>query len=157
MIVCLLGASGQRLVLSDEVITHIEAHRQLKPTQREAGGQLFARFDGTDTVIVRATGPRQSDQRSWYSFVPNRFAERREIRKMFKSGLHYVGDWHTHPERHPSPSPTDIASFQDMFRKSRHQLSNFVMFIAGTAEGNDGLYIALVDATSVNRVYPTTD
>ena len=98
VIAYVIGNSGQTLVLTDPVIEHLLCHRQFGPGSREAGGQLFARFEGKTIRIERATGPRPSDRRSLMAFVPNRLAERREITRLFKEGLHYVGDWHTHPE-----------------------------------------------------------
>lgn len=62
---------------------------------------------------------------------------------MFKEELYYVGDWHTHPELQPTPSGTDISSFQDMFRKSRHRLASFVIVIVGTANFPKSLFVGL--------------
>ena len=143
MITYAVGNSGQILILTDEILDHFDQHRQLSTKSREAGGQLFACLDGKNIVIKLATGPRSSDRRSYRSFVPNRIAERREIKHLFREGFHYVGDWHTHPEPQPQPSRTDISSFQDMFQKSRHQLARFVMIIVGTAETPRGLYVGI--------------
>lgn len=143
MIAYPLGTSGQTLILTDLVLAHFERHRQLTPESKEAGGQLFARFDGDIIRIERATGPRPSDRRSLMTFVPNRLAERREIKQLLRERLHYVGDWHTHPEPRPRPSRTDIDSFRDMFRKSRHRLESFVMVIVGTAAAPEGLFVGL--------------
>lgn len=140
-----IDCSGQTIILSDPVLAHFDHHRQLQANSREAGGQLFARFDGKVVRVERATGPRPSDRRSPTSFVPDRKAERREIRKNFRAGLHYVGDWHTHLEPRPSPSQTDIDSFRDMYRKSSHRLASFLMVIVGTSLEMDGLYVALCD------------
>lgn len=147
-----IGNSGQTLVLTDAVIEHLLRHRQAGVGSREAGGQLFARFDGDTIQIERATGPRPSDRRSLMAFVPNRLAERREIKRLFKEGLHYVGDWHTHPEPRPSPSQTDIESFQKMFRKSRHKLVSFVMVIVGTATAPEGLFVGLCGKEGLQKL-----
>ena len=135
--------SDQTLIFTDTVLSHFHCHRQLKIQSKEAGGQLFARFDGPVIQIERATGPRPTDRRGRRIFVPNRLAERREIKRMFKEELYYVGDWHTHPEPQPMPSGKDIGSFQDMFRKSRHGLASFVMVIVGTASFPKSLFVGL--------------
>ena len=149
-----VGNSGQTLILSDAVLAHIESRRQLTPGSTEAGGQLFARIDGSCIIIERATGPRLSDRRSPFSFIPNRIAERREIKRLFKEGLHYAGDWHTHPERRPKPSGTDAGSFRDMFRKSRHQLAGFVMVIVGTDAPPAGLFVGVSDGEKLEALAP---
>ena len=142
-----IEGSGQTLILTDLVIDHLKHHCQSGPRSREAGGQLFAHFEDNTIRIERATGPRPSDRRSLMAFVPNRLAERREIKRLFKEGLHYVGDWHTHSEPLPRPSQTDTDSCKEMFRKSRHKLASFVTVISGTSEPPEGLFVGLCDET----------
>ena len=144
--------SGQTLILTRMVIDHLKRHRQLSPRSHEAGGQLFARFEGNTIRIERATGPRMSDRRSLRTFIPNRLAERREIKRLFKEGLHYVGDWHTHAEPSPSPSQTDTNSFMEMFRKSRHKLASFVIVISGTSAPPEGLFVGLCNETGWRKL-----
>jgi len=148
------GNSGQTLVLTDPVLAHLDRHRQTTAMSKEAGGQLFARFNGNNITLERATGPRRSDQRSWLSFIPDRIAERREIKRLFKEGLHYVGDWHTHPEPIPRPSKTDAHSFLEVFRKSRHQLAGFVMIIVGTAAIPAGLFVGVSNGIKHEQLEP---
>ena len=57
--------------------------------------------------------------------------------------FHYVGDWHTHPETHPTPSNVDVESIQETFRLSRHELAAFVLIVVGTAPAPGGLYVAI--------------
>ena len=134
-----------RVTFSATVVSHFARYRQSSRKNTEAGGQLFARFSRNTIDIIRATGPRRGDRRSIFSFLPDRLAERREIKQLFKEGLHYVGDWHTHPQKQPAPSSTDIGSFRDMFQRSRHELQYFVMAIVGTRIGGSGLFVALVN------------
>lgn len=149
-----IGNLGQTLILEDPVLAYFERHRQCTPHSREAGGQLFARFHDGRIVIERATGPRTTDRRGIVSFMPNRVAERREITRLFKSGFHYVGDWHTHPEPRPVPSQTDIESFKDMYRKSRHNLAGFVMIIVGTGAPAEGLFVGLCNDKEIRQLSP---
>jgi integrative and conjugative element protein (TIGR02256 family) len=98
---------------------------------------------------VEATGPRHSDKRGRYSYVPDRQAEQKEIVERHKRGLHFVGDWHTHPEASPKPSPADIASITHSFKKSVHSLNAFVLVIVGLDEGAKGIHVSLHDGSSV--------
>ena len=111
--------------------------------QREAGGQFFARIDEPRIIVEEATGPRRSDRRTRTSYTPNRFAEQREINSLYKRGLHYVGDWHTHPEKIPSPSLIDVRSIDDCVAKSEHSLNGFILIVVGTAEPPDGFHTSL--------------
>ena len=156
MIAYAVGNSGQTLILVDAVLLHFASHRQLAAKSREAGGQLFARIDASNIIVERATGPRRSDQRSFFSFVPDRIAERREINKLFKTGLHYIGDWHTHPQPRPRPSEADIRCIRTIFQKSRHQLEGFVMVIVGTAEAPKGLFVGVSNSRNLHELVPQT-
>jgi integrative and conjugative element protein (TIGR02256 family) len=140
-----IGSSGQTLVLADAVLAHFRKHRQARPWSREAGGQLFARLAAPEIRLEVATGPRPTDRRGRTYYQPDRRAERKEIVSHHRRGFHYVGDWHTHPSRHPSPSGTDVRNISDCFLHSRHRLAAFVMIIVGTAAPPEGLRVSLHD------------
>lgn len=152
----LIGSSGQVLVLSDEVVRKLRRHRQMRWYQREAGGQLFARLSLSRIIIEEATGPRRTDRRTRTRYVPDRAAEQREIDSRHGEGLHYVGDWHTHPEALPGPSGLDIASISDSVRKSTHALNGFLLVIVGQVEPPDGLLVSVHDRFgSFSTLVPT--
>lgn len=147
MIAFPIAASGQRLVFSSAVLEHFEKHQQLRWWQREAGGQLFARLALPDILVEEATGPRPSDWRTRYSYRPNRSAEQREIVSRRARGLHFIGDWHTHPEPVPTSSPRDIESMHELVRKSVHAFNGFVLAIVGTDPLPGGLHLSVFDGT----------
>jgi integrative and conjugative element protein (TIGR02256 family) len=139
-----VGQSSQRLVLSRAVLKHFEKHKQTRASSLEAGGQLFARLSTLPEVIVeQATGPRRSDFRTRTLYIPDRSAEQPEIDYWHKKGLHYVGDWHTHPELIPNPSIDDTESIHESFVKSKHSLHGFLLIIVGTSAFPSGLYVSL--------------
>lgn len=140
---------GPAIVLTDEALSAMHKYRQLDSAAKEAGGQLFAKFEGVDTLIVEATIPKILDKRSRYEFKPNRLLQRLEIYQRYRQGLHFIGDWHTHPEKNPSPSNIDINDMQECFHLSTHNLHAFVMVIIGTVPAPEGLYVALVRNRSI--------
>ena len=142
-------AGGPGIVFTDEALSTMAKYRQIAPKAKEAGGQLFARFDGADTVIIEATTPKILDKRSRYGFKPNRLLQRLEIYDKYRKGLHFVGDWHTHPEKYPSPSDKDISDMAECFNLSIHNLRAFVMAIIGTESSPEGLRVALVKGRTV--------
>jgi integrative and conjugative element protein (TIGR02256 family) len=75
-----------------------------------------------------------------------------EIKSCFSDGLHFVGDWHTHPEGEPTPSSVDIKSMEDCFKKSSHQLEAFMMVIVGQAKFPKGLWVSLHGSTDWERL-----
>ena len=145
------------IVLSDHVVAHFERHRQLDLHANESGGQLFARFSGEATLVQRVTGPRKVDRSGRFMFFPHRGAERREIGRLWRLGFHYVGDWHTHPQRYPQPSPRDIMNLREAFSMSVHQLAGFLLVIVGTAQGSAGLSVSVVDDTNCRLLVPHRD
>lgn len=148
--------SAPVLALSDQVLVHFRRRRQMTPLAPESGGQLFARFGSSVIQIERATGPRRSDRSSPYSFRPNRRAERREIGRLFGSGLHFVGDWHTHHQVHPRPSRSDEDSILQEFESSRHELPCFVLVIVGTAPPPRGLFVCTADPEGIRELVATS-
>lgn len=147
-----VGESGQFLTLEQSVLDHFIKWRQLASKMPEAGGQLFGAVQGQCIQIKQATGPRCSDRRGRFFFVADRLAERREISTLHKSGLHYFGDWHTHPQSIPTPSRTDISSMADLFARSKHDLNAFAMVIVGTAAPPTGLHVSLHSASAWSRL-----
>jgi integrative and conjugative element protein (TIGR02256 family) len=152
-----IGTSGQVLAFRTEVLDHFSRHRQRSWFDREAGGQLFARIDGARILVLEATGPRRSDRRSRYSYAPNRRAEQAEILDRHAKGLHFVGDWHTHPERRPQPSHPDCTSIGECVRRSTHGLNGFVLAVVGQADPPDGLFVAVHDGVRAHRLVPSID
>lgn len=139
---CRLGM--RTLVFSDEVLVHLDGCRQCSRSASETGGQLFARFEKDVIRIVLATGPRKrGGRRTRFSFRPSRRVEEREIHELFAEGLHFVGDWHTHPQARATPSSCDLNSMAECYKSSTHELDAFVMVIVGTSGVPDGLWIGM--------------
>jgi integrative and conjugative element protein (TIGR02256 family) len=156
MITYPIGQSGQVLVFTDEVLALFARYRQRRWWQREAGGQLFARFEGPRILVAAATTPGRTDLRSRFSFKPDRRREQRDILRHHAEGLHFVGDWHTHPEPVPTISPDDAESFADIVRRSHHELNGFVLVIVGTDAPPVGLSVSVFDRTMRAILDPVT-
>lgn len=134
---------------SASVLSHFEKHKQHRWHSCEAGGQLFASSQCSQiTKVVNATGPRPTDRRSLFIYVPDRNAERIEIAERYACGLHFVGDWHTHRQPIPSPSLTDDRSMRDLVKLSSHDLAGFIMVIVGQAKFPDGLHVSFHTKTT---------
>lgn len=152
MIVYPIGCSGQTLVFTAAIVETFLKYRQLRFWQRESGGQLFGCFNGTTIEIVEATGPRRTDRRTRTSYIPDRKAEQREINQRFGLGLHFVGDWHTHPEMIPRPSHPDITNFDDTVRRSEHVMLALVLVVVGQLPVPEGLHVSLFRGDGTSEV-----
>lgn len=155
MLIYTLNESSFSIVLADNVLNHFEQYRQIRFLDKEAGGQLFARFEHNRTLIQEVTGPRSSDRRSRHSYHPDRLAEQREILEMFNKDYHYVGDWHTHPSPVPSISGTDVFNINSCVASSEHELNGFLMIIVGTNPFPEGLRASLHTAEGRNLLLRT--
>ena len=150
-----VGSSGQVIIFESGAIDHFRRHRQRRRYQNEAGGQLFARFVYHRILIEEATGPRRTDRRTRTSYEPDRRAEQREIMEQHTVGLHYVGDWHTHPEPVPQPSPLDTMSIAECVKNSRHLLNGFILVVVAQAEPPTGLHVLVHDGSLGFRLVPS--
>lgn len=152
-----VGTSGERVVIDHSVLSHFRRHQQTRFWHREAGGLLFARIAGKEIRIVFATGPRPTDIRTPFSYQSDRRAEQREIDAYFCQDLHYVGDWHTHPQKRPSPSSRDLKTFSSRVRLSRHRMNGLLFVIVGRVERPRGLLLLIHDGTRHHELTSRSD
>jgi integrative and conjugative element protein (TIGR02256 family) len=131
------------LELSVSVLEHFTTHKQFGHRSKEAGGQIFANLDEPGILrVIDVSGPRSTDIRSLFGYLPNRRQERAEIAERYKRNLHFVGDWHTHAEYSPNPSATDNASMREMVQRSAHDLPGYILVIVGRAIFPSGLHVS---------------
>lgn len=124
------------------------SYRQKNFFSKEAGGQLFGNRHRKNWLIDVATGPRRGDKRGRFHFWPDRRAEQAEIDLLYREGLEFLGDWHTHPEDIPRPSNSDITSIENVVRASEHSLPGILLCIVGRLDPPDGFWV------SFHRVTP---
>ncbi len=62
----------------------------------------------------------------------------------------YVGEWHTHPEKNPSPSGTDYCSIINCFVSSEICVPFLLMIIVGT----DSLFLSAYNGTEFISIVP---
>lgn len=153
-LVCDLPDNYGSLEIIPDVLNHFEQYKQTCCMSREAGGQLFVEKNGLQYKLVVATGPRKTDKRSRYNYFPDRSAERVEIQDFFDKDLFYIGDWHTHPQNIPTPSSTDEFNFEETVRQSKDGLKIFLLFIIGTSELPNGIYVCFY-SKSRKKIIPS--
>jgi integrative and conjugative element protein (TIGR02256 family) len=115
--------------------------------EAETGGVLIGYVDDIRrAVVLRATGPGPDAERSATIFsrdVPFIQAEiEQAAAELGERGL-YIGEWHSHLEAEPRPSPTDIRSLFGIASAPNYLTRCPVMIIAGydpAAEKVAGLF-----------------
>lgn len=128
----LIEPSSKRLVVvNEEVMALITSYQQSSPEDCEAGGILMGKRRGEHLEVTFATAPQANDIRSRYGFTrhPDGHQEIAENRLKLTSGEeNYIGEWHTHPENHPTPSIIDT---RDWRRLSTNHRAPLLVIIGG--------------------------
>jgi integrative and conjugative element protein (TIGR02256 family) len=146
--VCIpIARSGQRLCITVPVLRTFGVHCQSTASGLEAGGVLLACFDLPNVIIEEVTVPSVKDCRSRFAFIADQASRKKAVTKAYKRGLHFIGEWHSHPQADPAPSACDLRSMNDLFVKSRHELNFLVMVIVGNRTPELSLWISLHDAS----------
>lgn len=120
------------VLFTEQVLSHMYAHAQRKPSQKEAGGEIFSSDPNSSGLVINtATGPNPSDYRRRCAWSPDIKASDRNRQAEFIYSRHVVGLWHTHPEHFPTPSRLDQKTtwkYLDSFKGDR---SRYLMVIIG--------------------------
>jgi integrative and conjugative element protein (TIGR02256 family) len=141
-----IGTSKQEIVICRNVFKDICKYMQIDNSS-ESGGLLFAEFKLPKIIVKKISTPSKTDYRSRYEFKSDQVMLQKVINTNFDKKLHYIGEWHTHPENHPVPSIIDIGSMKDTFIASRHELNYFLLIILGNKVSDDMFWIGLQNAS----------
>lgn len=137
------GTPDQVLLLNfgDEVLKRFRTYVQTGPLP-EAGGILLGTVHQQGLLITKATKPTRADCRMQYFFQRNETGHRVIARRNYDATngtLRYLGEWHTHPQDVPSPSPLDILEWKKLARKRVDQRPLLAVIV-----GRKALYVELV-------------
>jgi len=139
------------LSFSDNIIHELQKYRQTG-AKLETGGMLFtSSLDSNVVDIDLISSASDLDVRRRFGFIPNKHSAQTIIDKNFENGLYYIGDWHTHPEFSPSPSPQDLKTIKSLFRKSKHDLTFFVILILCQSNNFKNSYVAFADGIRIHK------
>ncbi len=113
--------------------------KQLTNGTPESGGILLGRLiaNSNDIIIDRASMPDLKDRRFRFSFFRRKAPAQRIVDQAWlhsNATCNYLGEWHTHPEDIPTPSPIDINNWFKLARKTVCELECFFFIIVGRKE-----------------------
>lgn len=92
---------------------------------REAGGIFLGSYRGVHIEITAVTRPLQGDRRERYRFDRNDPGHQAAAKAAWvESGktTTFTGEWHTHPESNPLPSPRDLQTWRELIAKATDPL-----------------------------------
>lgn len=137
--------TGLRLVeVSEDVVRTIEHYSRPGENNREAGGILIGSYRGAHIQVVECTTPLFRDRRSRVLFDRRDEGHQRIALDRWRASektVTFVGEWHTHPEPDPLPSPMDRRTWRRVARKNRAGNTFFLIrgydsWWAGIGDGN---------------------
>lgn len=139
------------VLFSDQAIRKMLQFRQDSLAKPEAGGILVGFRRKPHLEVVDVSTPAFLDKRTRTGFNRRDGKHQRFAKKCWKESngyIDYLGEWHTHPEHHPTPSSLDIEeSLAKAVEVRRTQILEVII-------GTDGAWMGLVSASGVKKLLP---
>ncbi|ABQ26396.1 hypothetical protein Gura_2211 [Geotalea uraniireducens Rf4] len=131
--------NGGRIKLPVEVIASIHGYIQNDRHKPEGGGVMLGRYiiDSQDVVIDKISFPMPGDRATRTTFFRKKRAHQQVIDRAWEASNHtctYLGEWHTHPEPHPSPSSIDDTNWKRKLKNDIVDSDSLFFLIVGTSE-----------------------
>lgn len=131
--------NGVRLIIDDAVLSTMCSHAQMRCLDKEAGGVLIGQLSSVENslVIDRITQPLPGDVRSRFGFFRRQRKHQSVLDKEWEDSGHrrtYFGEWHTHPESRPTPSPMDLKSWREKLLNTSMVVPHLIFIIVGQVD-----------------------
>jgi integrative and conjugative element protein (TIGR02256 family) len=108
----------------------IEAEAPSSSDGRETGGILLGHDNGTVVSITAAGGPGPKAVRTPVRFVRDlAYSQSLADEAYERDRSVWVGEWHTHPNGLPNPSPLDVKTYMSHLAEPDLGFHRFVAFI----------------------------
>lgn len=125
----------QLIKIDKSVLERMYAFRQKEVHQYEVGGMVIGyRLKSNDTLIISdLTLPLETHSQSKTSFVRSSAHNAILEEKWYESQktIMYMGEWHTHFEKSPNRSRTDISSWKKLMKSAVTETDILLFFIVG--------------------------
>lgn len=125
--------------VGESALATFRSYEQHAPDALEAGGLLIGRLicDCHDVVIDRVTEPMPGDTRRRFGFDQDDPGHGRAIQEAWHASagrINFLGNWHTHAEPFPRPSPIDVDNWNRIHRDETHPSEARFFVIVGQRE-----------------------
>lgn len=109
-----------------DVLSRLNTFRQVKCYMPESGGVLIGEVYGNNGFWIKdVTIPGKQDFSSRYKFTRQDTSHQKIVENWHiksKGTMQYLGEWHSHPEKKPSPSVIDLCSWKQLSLKMERQM-----------------------------------
>lgn len=129
-----------KLKINDDVLQIMkQCSQNTIENQKEYCGVLLGReiINTADIIVDKITEPSEDDvQKKFYFFRDKKYHQKKIIEEWKKSDgtCNYLGEWHTHLEDIPKPSPTDIKEWKRALKKFKFDGNELFFIIIGIKE-----------------------
>lgn len=135
-----------KFVIEDDVLNDIYRYRP-EDYKYENGGVLLGKYSKKNNtyIITNVSTTSSKDRKGRYFFIRSKKQAQIIIDKLWKDSkgeINYLGEWHTHDEKYPTPSWTDQKLVKQMINNKNIEIENVFMLILGR---NKELYICTID------------
>ncbi|KYG81236.1 hypothetical protein AWW67_07720 [Roseivirga seohaensis] len=140
-----------QIYILDSVLEIMGNYKQTDRKSPEAGGVLLGQVKNNRVYIMKVSTPSIRDRSSRTSFIRNKKVAQSIIDYEFtnsKKKTIYLGEWHTHPEKHPKPSGVDLKMIFDQYKRNNLNEPFLLLIIQGTG----GLYIGFVNNNGLTGI-----
>lgn len=128
--------------LDESVLEDFQSHIQNLPSDHEAGGLLLGTVHGANMIITEVTVPTHKDKQCRYLFERLPFGHRAIAEARWRASrgiIRYLGEWHTHPQDHPTPSVLDRTEWALLAGKRADGRGMLAIIV-----GRQGLHVEIV-------------
>jgi len=125
-------ANGGLVELGAHAVAALMKQRQMDDGAPEGGGVLLGRLilNTEDIVVDEITQPGPHDKGTRYWFRRSRKTAQPRVDAAWRESAGtriYLGDWHSHPEDHPTPSCVDRRDWNRVLKQAVYE-QDFLLF-----------------------------
>ena len=123
-----------KILVERSPLEAMDLYRQDESHKPEAGGIILGYRRGAHLHVTQVTVPQVEDRRHRHEFYRSALHHQQVAQKEWHASgqtMDYLGDWHTHPELHPSPSGLDLNEWKTICRKRTHPMLFMILGIRG--------------------------
>jgi integrative and conjugative element protein (TIGR02256 family) len=122
------------LTLSAEALQILDSYIQRKLNDPESGGIILGKITAEHIQVQRLSIPTELDKCSRTHFERHRLSAQIVINYEHANSygqVTYLGEWHTHPEDHPTPSGIDMKMIKQQFVQNKNNTEFLLLLIQG--------------------------
>lgn len=128
---------GFQIHITESVMKILESFIQDTRKKNESGGILLGQVKENNIYIQKITTPNKFDRSSRFGFIRDKDAAQIILDYEFMNSentITYLGEWHTHPEKIPTPSTQDLKMIQGQFGLGKLNVPFAILIIQGVEQ-----------------------